>query len=419
MAVKRGNHRSAKKPGDSPAEPRPNPAAARAARAANQMGTRLKGAIGADRERQLEFTDLIILSTWRGLDRESDAPKRDIADEYYMDCVSAYKADHPGCRLALFDVGAVLLEGIGKKLQVTWLFGRIEFDSTDARALIDRIDAMNDAAMEWWPDNEAGPTGNPDSGGRRRLGLFCRRDHRERTGPQRSPALQRQPHLARAYELATGVVSAAANEQTRHLEKKGRTEQSTDGGGTNGAAIADTVSDLYRRDLDEVSKRIGRAEALLEAAGQRTAQSLYARGMFQGILLLGLVTLVGGLVLWAFGGEARYAIGVPAGGLGAFVSVFQRMGRKGFKLDMDPGSELVRFGRVRPFIGAIFGLVIMALLESGVLSIPHTGSSLALYAALGFFAGFNERFAPDKLTSAALVESHPQTGTPRASAARG
>ena len=87
---------------------------------------------------------------------------------------------------------------------------------------------------------------------------------------------------------------------------------------------------------------------------------------------------------------------------GAMVSVLQRMSSGKLVLDVDAGRDLIEaFGAVRPFIGAIFGIALMALLLGGLIpaiDIPD-GQELAFFAGLGFLAGFNERWAQDMLKS--------------------
>jgi hypothetical protein len=399
------------------------------------MEARLEAALDPETEKRVEWSDLLWLSRWRSLDDEAESAKRDVAETHYLEAVSAFKASHgPGCRIGLFGVGGVLLPGVGERLQVTWQFGAIEFDSSDARALVDRVDAITDAALEWWPDEDAdarltesrraqrseespsaaelqgagagkgapGPDQVGSKEGHRRPRLRGRLTSLA-SRSRRPPALNREPHLSRAYDLATGVVAAVANEQTRHRQAEQKaSESATSGSPGTKRPDPDAVSDFYKRDLSELAQRIQRAELLLDAAGQRTAQARYVRGMFRGAVLLGLATLITGAAFLAFDVEAKYGVGIPAGGLGAVVSVFQRMASRSFRLDIEAISDLALFGAARPFIGAVFGVLIVCLLEAGLLDIyPGDGSTLALYAVLGFFAGFNERFARDTLSSSA------------------
>lgn len=123
-----------------------------------------------------------------------------------------------------------------------------------------------------------------------------------------------------------------------------------------------------------------------------------------GVLRLAIFTLVVGIVFWNLGVEAFYGVALPAGGLGAMVSVLKRMSAGKLVLNTDAGRDLTEgFGMVRPFIGAIFGMAITALFLGGIvpaIQIP-AGQKLAFFAGVGFLAGFNERWAQDMLKSSA------------------
>jgi hypothetical protein len=86
-----------------------------------------------------------------------------------------------------------------------------------------------------------------------------------------------------------------------------------------------------------------------------------------------------------------------AGTMGAFISVLMRMSSNSFKVDYEVGrSTIRRLGSFRPFIGAIFGIVLFFVVESGLLSIDLESKSdsqtFFFYGSLAFLAGFNERF---------------------------
>jgi hypothetical protein len=101
--------------------------------------------------------------------------------------------------------------------------------------------------------------------------------------------------------------------------------------------------------------------------------------------------------------NAQYAIAAPAGALGALVSVLHRMTSGDLKLDFHAGKRMLTlFGAVRPVIGAVFGMALFVLLRGGLLpAIGTPAVPLAFYAAIGFLAGFNERFAQDMLVGSA------------------
>lgn len=84
-----------------------------------------------------------------------------------------------------------------------------------------------------------------------------------------------------------------------------------------------------------------------------------------------------------------------AGTMGAFISVLMRMSSNSFRVDYEVGrSTIRRLGSFRPFIGAIFGMVLFFVLKSGLLSVETDSESeqFFYYGSLAFLAGFNERF---------------------------
>jgi hypothetical protein len=72
-----------------------------------------------------------------------------------------------------------------------------------------------------------------------------------------------------------------------------------------------------------------------------------------------------------------------------------------FNLDFELGRKVVRrLGIFRPFLGAVFGLALFALLASGLLQLhPSTSAEPYYYGFAAFLAGFNERFARTTLSA--------------------
>jgi hypothetical protein len=89
------------------------------------------------------------------------------------------------------------------------------------------------------------------------------------------------------------------------------------------------------------------------------------------------------------------------GGIGAVVSVMQRMGSGTFALRDRAGAvALWILGAFRPLIGAVFASAIVTLLFTGVLPVQVTSnadSPILLYCVIAFFSGFSERWAQDML----------------------
>jgi hypothetical protein len=123
--------------------------------------------------------------------------------------------------------------------------------------------------------------------------------------------------------------------------------------------------------------------------------------MSGGAALVALFCVAGGALLYGFDLPAVIGIALPAGALGAVISVLQRLTTGSLELDYRaPAKRLRIFGGARPWIGGVFGMVLYALLQSTFLGISVNapaglGRGLAFYGIIGFLAGFNERFAQD------------------------
>jgi len=109
--------------------------------------------------------------------------------------------------------------------------------------------------------------------------------------------------------------------------------------------------------------------------------------------------------------KALYGIAVLAGGLGAIVSVLQRMTTGRLNLNHETAPNLLTaYGAVRPLVGAVLGMAVFAAIYGGlvpVLDVPQdNGEKLAFFAALAFLGGFNERFAQDMLARSSRDLTH-------------
>jgi hypothetical protein len=131
--------------------------------------------------------------------------------------------------------------------------------------------------------------------------------------------------------------------------------------------------------------------------------------MLLGVLPFLGIALVAG-IFRAFGaGHAEVRTGAvcfAAGAVGALVSVTSRMSQHNAAIDPEFGRDTVRtLGMLRPFVGAVFGLMTYFALKSGLVSFvgPKGGredTSLYFYVVLSFVAGFSERLAQDMLLRA-------------------
>jgi hypothetical protein len=170
-------------------------------------------------------------------------------------------------------------------------------------------------------------------------------------------------------------------------------------------------------EIECLERELARAERYYARSSQRTAQLEY----FIGMLLLGLPLLVLGVAVIALvtGTDPLVSpllASLLAGGVGAIVSVMNRMTSGSLVLVAESGKAIIRLlGAIRPLLGAVLGLALYVLLSAGLVSIagtPDDGNEVLVAAGLGFLAGFSERFAQDMIAGAAGG----QTSTPATAA---
>lgn len=162
----------------------------------------------------------------------------------------------------------------------------------------------------------------------------------------------------------------------------------------NDRAVAE-VGHTTRTHLKEIEKYYRKAAA-------RSGQIVYVGGV-----LLGMVPmLVLGVTAWIVIANAQdfnspAGIGLLcfcAGAVGAMVSVMSRMSTGRVRLDWEFGKDTLRtLGALRPFVGAVFGLMTFLALKSGVVNLMAGDGSSYYYVVFAFVAGFSERFAQDML----------------------
>ena len=159
-------------------------------------------------------------------------------------------------------------------------------------------------------------------------------------------------------------------------------------------------------ELECLEVELARAERYYARSSQRTAQLEY----FIGMLLLGLPLLIvavgaAAIVTSTDLLSSPLLVSLLAGGVGAIVSVMNRMTSGGLVLVAESGKAIIRLlGAIRPLLGGVLGLALYVLLSAGLVSIaatPNDGNEVLVAAGLGFLAGFSERFAQDMIAGAA------------------
>lgn len=175
-----------------------------------------------------------------------------------------------------------------------------------------------------------------------------------------------------------------------------------------GHAAGKADADMTEEELAYLRSNLDEAEEFLLRCATRRAQSEYLHGILNpGSLLLVLLLVVAGATVLANDGSFEGQLGqvvlvAIAGSMGAMVSVMWRMTSGTFSinlptLDADSARTQLRLmGALRPAIGGIFALAVFVFALSPLLPIDDGSKSDTFFLiALGFLAGFSERFAQD------------------------
>jgi hypothetical protein len=338
--------------------------------------------------KHVTWGQVLLLAEWDSLSAPEDEERRKEAKRLYRRAREAFQQQNHGAELAIFPPirSWTYLLGDGD-LQVALNSSGIRFNAADAWRLVLQIDSLAEEVKEWLQD------GRDNTGGEEQGTHFLRTVWRfvVRVPDVGKAAAALRPHSLRAFSLVTGLIEAVSQENRKHPEPTGEGE------------LPDAGEEFETKIRNLRSELISERHRFREAA-QRIAQGRYWQGTMVGAFMLFLFSLLLGLVFWWRGADAAYGIALPAGGIGAMVSVLQRMTSRKLVLDVDAGRDLIEaFGAIRPLIGAVFGMALMALLLGGLIpaiDIPE-GRELAFFAGLGFLAGFNERWAQDMLKGSA------------------
>jgi hypothetical protein len=193
-----------------------------------------------------------------------------------------------------------------------------------------------------------------------------------------------------ADEVTEGLGDAAprpADEPTKASENSAR-----------GPAGRPTDGDLVTRGRTEIIE----IEKYYDRAAANAARFLYFWGMLVGAVIAGaagfLIALIAAAsfdVIKLDSTDTRFFFACyAAGALGAIVSVLTRMRSDRFSLDYEVGRmPAFWLGAFRPFIGAVFGLVVYFALQSELLQLqrPIEDKAFYFFTLFAFVAGFSER----------------------------
>ncbi len=164
---------------------------------------------------------------------------------------------------------------------------------------------------------------------------------------------------------------------------------------------------LSRQELAHLHRNLDEAEDIMLRCASRKAQSQYVRGMLSRGSVIVAPLVVAAAVVGVLEGSFTTVLGQAllvclAGTIGALVSVMWRMTSGTFSINLPTlgedaaGKELRLVGAMRPGIGGIFALAVFVFVKSPLVPLaPASKADAYLLVALGFLAGFSERFAQD------------------------
>jgi hypothetical protein len=180
--------------------------------------------------------------------------------------------------------------------------------------------------------------------------------------------------------------------------------------GARDAAVTKKAVEAQNLELEDI-------ERYYHDAKGRSGQIVYLGGTLLGVLPFLAIALLAA-IFGAFGaGHSAVRTGAvcfAAGAVGALVSVTSRMNQHNASIDPEFGRDTVRtLGSLRPFVGAVFGLMTYFALRSGLVSLVDAqGKTFYFYVVLSFVAGFSERLAQDMLLRAAFPTGASKTDGP-------
>jgi hypothetical protein len=164
----------------------------------------------------------------------------------------------------------------------------------------------------------------------------------------------------------------------------------------------------YTHCVKVLTRRLEAAEQFMLRCASRRAQSCYLKGVLLGLGAIGAV-LAGATGVLLVIHEATQFQGqlllvATAGAVGAAISVPMRMTSGSFRMNLPTlnaemkGTDVRLVAALRPVMGLVLALATYAVVLAGLVPMDEghdATQQTALYVAIGFLAGFTERFAQD------------------------
>jgi hypothetical protein len=155
-----------------------------------------------------------------------------------------------------------------------------------------------------------------------------------------------------------------------------------------------------------IRTRLAKIETYYRNAAVRSGQIVYVGGMLLGMSLMIPLAIAGGFILWR---HPLNVLGIGlicfcVGAVGALMSVMSRLSSGKVRVDWEFGKDTLRtLGSLRPFVGAVFGVMTFIALRSGVIAdLSNRQGRSYYYIVFAFAAGFSERLAQDMLLGSTL-----------------
>ena len=159
--------------------------------------------------------------------------------------------------------------------------------------------------------------------------------------------------------------------------------------------------------IGPLKDRLDQAEEFMLRCATRRAQSKYLKGMLLGTVAIGTVLAMVTVALVTMDDLTRLGgqllLVATAGMVGAVVSVLWRMTSGSFRMNLPTldhdmkTTDLRLIAALRPVIGLVFALGAIVLVMGELIPLDQQDgtSQTALFAGIGFLAGFSERLAQD------------------------